>query len=467
MAAIAAFAGCLGATFVFDDHSLFSAQPVTFPTRPLAGLTFWMNRQLSDAPWSWHLVNLLLHALAAWMVWNTLRRLLPERAALIAAVLFAVHPLQTEAVTYVFARPILLATIFCLLALRWWLAGRVWLAAAWFALALLSKEEVAAFPLFLALLNLAERRPRGEWPALAVMASLAVGAAVRVMTIATAGSGAGAGAASGIPWWQYLAAQGPAILRYLRLLLFPYGFTIDPDIPIPGAAVAVLCWALILAGAAFAARRCRGGGPAFWMLAALLLLLPSSSVFPASDLAVDRRTYLPLFAVSAAAGLALSRLRPAYPVVLCACLCLISEARTKVWWTEESLWTEALERAPRKLRPKLQLARVIEPARAETLLLAAQREAPDEDRIPAELGRLYLAGSRPTDALRAFGRALALDPGSALYRNNRGVALAALGQVDAARTDFEAALRMDGCLVDARNNLARLGVSTPAPPDCR
>ena len=64
-------------------------------------------------------------------------------------------------------------------------------------------------------------------------------------------------------------------------------------------------------------------------------------------------------------------------------------------------------------------------------------------------------------------RALALDPGSALYRNNRGVALAALGQVDAARTDFEAALRMDGCLVDARNNLARLGVSTPAPPDCR
>lgn len=442
LAALAAFAGSLGAAFAFDDHALF-AGPYAWRTRPLTWATFWLNRQLSPEPWSWHAANLLLHVLASWLVWKALSRLLPERAALLGAVLFAVHPIQSEAVTYVFARAIVLATVLCLLTLLCWMDGRPWLAAACFALALLAKEEAAAFPLFLALL------PKRDGRALAAMLALSLAAGVNVILAAGAGSGAGGG--SGLAWWQYFEAQGPVILRYARLLVVPYGFTVDPDIAMPGALVAVVCWTVIGGAALYCLRR-----GWIWVPAALLLLLPSSSVFPASDLAADRRLYLPMVAISAGAGLVLSRLRPAFPVALLAVLIPVSESRTAVWWTEERLWTEAVERAPRKLRPKLQLARVLPLDRAEPLLREAEREAPEDARIPAELGRAYLEANRPADALTAFGRALALDPNNPWNHNNRGVALAALGQIDAAGQDFEAALKLNPGFAEARSNLEKL-----------
>jgi len=120
------------------------------------------------------------------------------------------------------------------------------------------------------------------------------------------------------------------------------------------------------------------------------------------------------------------------------------------------------------MRPKIQLARATsDPARAEQLLLAAQRLAPDDPHVAAELGRVYMDWHRPDAALAAFGRALALNPGNALYRNNRGVALAALGQTEAARQDFEGALAENPCLFDAWLNLTRTGAAAAPPTRCR
>jgi Flp pilus assembly protein TadD len=75
--------------------------------------------------------------------------------------------------------------------------------------------------------------------------------------------------------------------------------------------------------------------------------------------------------------------------------------------------------------------------------------------------------NRPADALREFGRALALDPASALAHNNRGVALLSLGQREVAREDFERALEIDACLFDPRHNLRQMGLATEPPPGCR
>lgn len=479
LAALAAFCGSLGASFAFDDHSLFSDPVLAAPggwhdvfgplqTRPLTWLTFWMNRQFSGSPLAWHFVNLLLHVAAALLVFDVLSRLLPERAALIAAVLFAVHPIQTEAVTYVFARAIVLAAVFCLLSLRAWLQEGRWIAVLWFAAALLAKEEAAGLPVFLALLHLSGKRSADERAPMAVMVLLSLAAGVRVIIAASLIPGAGAGAASGITWWQYLSSQGLVILRYARLLLVPFGFTVDPDIHIDTGWTAWLAWLLIATVAVLALRRFAGLREGFWLIAGLALLAPSSSVFPASDLATDRRLYLPMIAFCAGAGLMLSKVRPAALIALCAVLAVLSGARTQVWRTEESLWTDAEARAPGKLRPKLQLARVTgSPARAEALLLAAKRLAPDDPHVAAEMGRHYLASNRPDAALGEFGRALALTPSSALNRNNRGVALAALGQTEAARQDFEGALQLDPCLFDARLNLKRMDMPTSPPAHCR
>ena len=67
-----------------------------------------------------------------------------------------------------------------------------------------------------------------------------------------------------------------------------------------------------------------------------------------------------------------------------------------------------------------------------------------------------LKEGQPDAALPEFGRALALAPRDARNFNNRGVALEALGQTEAARSDFERALQIDPNLAEARQNLVKL-----------
>ena len=94
------------------------------------------------------------------------------------------------------------------------------------------------------------------------------------------------------------------------------------------------------------------------------------------------------------------------------------------------------------------------------------RDAPDNELVATERGRLLLTLGRPADALSAFGRALALTPNDAAAISNRAVALAALGSRDAAIAEFQRALQKDACLSDARDNLKKLGVEAAAPTGC-
>jgi tetratricopeptide (TPR) repeat protein len=466
-AALAAFGASLGSGFHFDDYVIFSDPVLTSPwgwlqvwgwrqTRPLTYLTFWLNYRVGgqDAM-GYHVLNLLLHLGAVLLAYECLRRLLPERAALAAAALFAVHPLQAEAVDYVWGRSIVLAALLCFAALLCWITGRPWAAVACFAAALLAKEECAAFPLVLAMLP---AKPRGRRH-IAVMLGLSVAAGARVAYAAGAIPGSLAGLRAGISPWKYLLAQGPVILRYLRLLIVPYGFTVDAGIHVPAVWTGVLAWAAMAALAALLWRY-RSHPWAAWLLAGLILLIPSSSVFPAADLAADRRMYLPMLGFAAAAGWLLTRVRtPALAVVVVVALTGVGMGRTQVWMTEENLWREAVRRAPDKVRPKIQLARSVPAAEALELLARARNLAPYDPAVAAETGKILLSEGQPAAALQEFGRALALDPLDARNFNNRGVALDALGQTEAARQDFERALRIDPGLIEARQNLEKL----PAP----
>jgi tetratricopeptide (TPR) repeat protein len=461
-AALAAFGGAALGSFHFDDYSIFSDPVLTsvtgwrevwgaLYTRPLTYFTFWANYQLGGRdPLGYHLVNLALHVAVVLLLWEVLSRLLPRRAALIGTLLFAIHPIASEAVAYIFARAILLAALFCLFSALAWLNGRRWLAVALFAVALLAKEEAAAFPLVLWML---ERRKRPSARILAMLA-LALAAGLRVIWAARAAS-SGAGFGAGISPWYYLAAQGQVILRYLRLVVVPWGFTVDAEVQ--GSWLTYLAWAALAAAAVLAWKR-------RWnpFLAALVLLLPSSSLFPAADLSADRRMYLPMMALAAGTGLLLARLRTRWIAGIAVVLIALSIGRMAVWRTEQSLWTEAERRAPGKVRPKVQLARVSPPARALELLAEAQRLAPEDPQVPAETGRVYLESGRAPEALAEFGRALALAPRDPRALNNRGTALLALGQSEAARRDFERALEINPCLFEARRNL-RLGPG----PGCR
>jgi protein O-mannosyl-transferase len=462
-AALAAFGASLGSGFHFDDYAIFGDRFLVSPTgwlevwslrqtRPLTYLTFWLNYQLGGTnPIGYHAVNLALHVGAVLMAYECLRRLVGERVALVAAAIFAVHPFQAEAVDYIWGRGIVLATLLCLASLWSWLGGRYWEAVLWFLAAVLAKEEVAAFPVALLLLD---RKHRGP---IAAMIGVAVAAGLRAIYATAVTPGAYAGFQAGFSPGQYLLAQGPVILRYLRLLVAPYGFTVDADAHVPALAWGLAAWALVALLAA-AAWRFRGkDGWGVWALAGLLLLLPSSSVFPAADLSADRRMYLPLLAFAAAAALPLAKVRLPAGAGVVVILAALAIMRTEVWMAEQSLWSEAVRLAPEKVRPKIQLARAVPPAEALELLAEARKLAPNDPEVATETGRVLMVEGEPAQALAEFGRALALDPHDARNFNNRGVALAGIGQTAAARADFQRALQLDPSLGEARENLRRLG----------
>lgn len=388
---------------------------------------------------------------------------MPPRAAWIASAIFAVHPVEAEAVNYIFARSALLAAVFCLAALVCWTRQRYWWAVPCFAAALLAKEECVAFPIFLILLQAATSR-EWKWRPIAAMLALSLAAGARVLVASASIPGSGAGLEAEVSWRSYALTQGVAILRYLRMLALPWGFTVDPAVSVPPAWLGVLAWAAVLALGAAALLYFRGARAGFWFAGGLVLLLPSSSILPASDLAADRRLYLPMIAFAACAALLVERVNPIAIGAALVLLTGLSIERTLVWKSEESLWSDAVAKAPDKIRPRIQLARAVEPDRALAILGAAQRLAPQDSRIPAEAGRILLGQGKTVQALEQFGRALALDPRSAEAFNNRGAALLALQQLDAAREDFRRALAIDPCEWSARVNLRRAGVVVETPP---
>jgi len=467
--------------FHFDDHSMLRDPLVTSPggwrevfrplqTRPLTEFTFWVSYQLGGgaSPAGFHAWNLALHALNSLLVWQVLKRmpLLPQAGVFAAVAVFALHPLQSEPVNYLFARSTLLMSAFCLGTLLAWLEERYALAGVLFGFALLAKEECVTFPVFLLLLDWwrsgLARPSKRAWVTAGVMLGLAVAAGLRAIAATAAIAGSGAGVTAGVTPWDYFRTQGTVILeRYVRMLVLPAGLTVDATVDTPSWFWGIAAWVVLVAGCAVMVRREKTTG--WWFAAGLILLLPSSSIFPAEDLAADRRMYLPMFAFACVFARMPAGIAPVLILVLSGWSCVRT---TQVWNSEAALWREAVELSPRKVRPKIQLARVSRIDEARRLLEDAARLEPANPDIPNELGVLLLRAKRAPEALAAFGKALALAPGDAKTTNNRGVALQQLGQNDAARQDFLRALAIDPCLMDARRNLEVLGGEAPVctPP---
>lgn len=134
----------------FSWRGLLAPHRFTNVFRPFSFLTFAFNWALSPNPFGFHLFNLLLHAAVTLLLYFLLCALLEETAqgrtiAFVAAALFAVHPIHTEAVTSIVGRPELLAAGFLFAAWLLHLLDRAIPTLLCFALALLSKESAAVF----------------------------------------------------------------------------------------------------------------------------------------------------------------------------------------------------------------------------------------------------------------------------------------------------------------------------------
>ena len=469
---VVAYSPTLGGDFYFDDFALFSDPAVIRAdgpafllgldrTRPLTYFTLWANYQAGGLePFGYHLVNVAVFVLACFLAGDLFPRLIGPRGGAIAAAIFCLHPLQTEAVGYSYGRAGVLSLLFCLVAWRLWIAGRLRGAGVVFVAAVLSKEDAVVFPVFLAGYELIFRRAsQADWqrfrgPLLAMLAvSMLAGAQALLATTVVEGAGAGFAVESLSPL-GYLASQGRAILLYLRLLALPVGLNFDHDLS--AAAGAAFSWIplLLMAGGAFWFLRHKP--ERFWILGALVLLAPTSSIVPLADLAAERRMVLPLMSLSLLLGGLTTKVSGRVAgVVLAVMLSVLTFQRNQVWASPEALWRDAAEKSPGKVRPKLQLARALPPESAEraTLLAGARALQPENIDVLLEFGVERLRTGDAAGALGEFDLAARIAPALSQIAANRGAALIMLGREAEGEAAFLESLEQDPCSFDARNNL--------------
>ncbi len=348
--------------------------------RPLTLATYVVDWAVGETAW-FHGVNLLWHAAASVAVASLARRWSGTTAALIAGLLFAVHPVHVEAVANVVGRAELMAGLFALLALLAALErGSVGWSAVALALGLLSKENAAVVPgLIVWAWMLGISRPSrhrmvafgASWAALGV-AYLALRLAVlhpyaQSLGVAPVFFGAG-------PLAVRLTAVA-ALADVARLLVFPLTLRADysPNertlvtSPFDGrfalGLLALTAWAALLVLTWRRGRKVEAFGLG-WV--ALAFLPVANILFPVGILLAERTLYLPSAGLALAAG-AWLRDVPRVPLrVLLGLIGLVGGARTAlrvpVWSDDRTVTLSVLEDSPRSYRGPLRTAALLQGA---------------------------------------------------------------------------------------------------------
>ncbi len=379
----------LSGPFQFDDYNVIVDNPQVHGLaawwqsmpgiRPLLKLSYALNWAASPAAWGFHAVNLAVHlgnALLAWAVAGQWQRMLaparlPASAAWWVALLFALHPAATEAVTYISGRSVSLMALFYLAAMWCFVAGeargRRWLsrglATLLFALALAVRETAVTLPAALFLLAwYGGRSPREALRGLGPQFMVLVAAAVAAVGVAgydrffayslgTRGFG------------EQLLAQTVAHAHLIGHSLLGLRNNLDPDLRVPagldpGSAL-MLGWFAAAAVVAIASRRrwpWLGLGIAWYALQ----MAPTNSLVPRFDLANDRHLYLALPGVAMAVVVALlSRgwRAPGHVLLLALAVWmgLLTHRRNHQWQSESALWQATVHASPAKARPWVNL----------------------------------------------------------------------------------------------------------------
>jgi protein O-mannosyl-transferase len=503
-----AYANSLGASFHFDDYAILLDGYITNPgfgweilrpaqTRPLTYLTFHWNYLLGGPdPEGYHWLNLILHAANCVLLLAIARKYLSAWVAGCIAVVFALHPLQTEAVTYVFARSTLLSTHFALWSLWFYARDRWAWSAALFGVSLLAKEETVAMPALFLLLDLWQRkRPRLGFYAL--LGGFAAAAAGRLFyLIYTAPVDPGVGRVRGISTLAYLLTQGRVLWNYLRLTLLPVGLNLDRDVAVSQSLFSpwttVVAWLGLAAlggvllwfawkgwsngadapGADVPGATAWKSAAAFWALGYFVLISPSSSIVAQADLMFEHRTYLPMVCLVIALGFLLERVpKASLTVALCVLtpvMLIATVERNSDWHDEKSFWSDIMVKSPHKSRAYLGLARALmteDPTRSRELLRQGLEIDPNNAELQTNYGVALMGASQPAEAMVHFQRAMALTRETADTWNNIGAAHYSLKEYDDSLKSYERALQLDPCSYNARRNVVMLYGTSDRPDD--
>ena len=477
--------------FVFDDHynirnnpDLRSAWPPwrimftpSFASRPIVGLTLALNYAADGVNVrGYHTVNLAIHILAALLLFGVIRRTLRTESlrdrfggaadglALAAALLWLVHPIQTQSVTYIIQRCTSLAALFYLLMLYTLLRGagssrHAW----WYGVSVLA-----------CLLAMGSKQSAVTAPAVAFLYDRtflagSFGQALRRRWVLYAGLVATwlmltpyfleRAAVSSDVWlptpWEYARSQFGVVTHYLRLAVFPTGLTLDYQWPVAqtvgevlppalfiAALIGLVTWAFLRPVRGLHGRGIRAAG--FVGVAFFAILSPTSSFVPIEDLAFEQRMYLALA-----------------PVLTLAVVGLYLVAQ------QFAAWSRVAPRFRRAALTALPAAVVVAAAGVLGWMTLCRNEAyhsgvelwqdtvakqGDNPRAHNNLGVALYRSDRPEQAIKAFEKAIALSPTFPDPWNNMGVIYMKRGDCDLAIASFSRAIELNRRYVPAYIN---------------
>jgi len=453
-------------------------------------------------PAGYHATNLVIHLCAALALYGVVRRgvalgapptlrALQVQVALATTLLWVVHPLTTQAVTYVIQRAESLMSLFYLLtvyaSLRRFGGGRAWslVAVGSCLLGVCTKPVIVTAPLLVFILDRTfvsggigaalKRRPllyAGFAGALLWLYLLLDHGRALVAAEGNAGFGA-----AGITPARYFLTQGGVLLHYLRLSLVPHPLCFDYGWPPAEGLAAIGPTALLLASVAataWALWRFRAAG--FLAAAFLLLLAPTSSVMPIADLAAEHRMYLALAIVLLglvlwAAGWSLRR-GPRFGKAL-ALLCLVlavafairTHARNRDYHDAAGMYARIVELRPDNVRAHYNLAGNLRRRGAIDEAIAHYQRAlalqPDYVEASYNLGLVYIDQGRLVEARATFGAGLQRQPNNDLLHVGLADALARDRDPNAAYDHLSRALELNPKNAAAHLNLAWLLSADP------
>jgi len=529
VAGLVAYANSFHGTLVLDDHPTIEANPsirtlnpaaifappaqVGTAGRPFANLTFALNYAFGGADVvGYHAVNLAIHLGTALLLFGVIRRALgrcdarvsramelrcPHRGramsavrtprlqfiagdsvGLAVAVLWTVHPLGTQSVTYLSQRTELLAAagtvalLYCFLryvdSLRWG-----WLVLGWLglAVAVASKEPAAVAPVVVFLFDavfvaggMAAWRQRWKWYVALAGCWALLGALIVHADLAARGVGLNQRISAG----HYALIECRALLTYLRLGAWPHPLVFDYGWA-PSVSVAAVAVILALLGLAFWAAW-RGFAIGWLVLIWFVLLAPTSSVVPIAEQPIaENRAYLTNALVVTIAVCAAYRVvgRRTLALAATAALALIAltAARNRYYGSESALWRDTVAKRPDNARAWSALGLLeYKAGNAEAAIAHHERAIalrPTYAEAEGNLGADLLLVKRPVEAVTHFRRALEIEPALPGGASNLCQALLAAGNarlfahdLTSAISAYEEALRLDPHFAFAHNNLA-------------
>src|SRR5437870_1155518 len=376
------YSNSLGIGFYFDDSygitnnpairslrniPLFFTDPFTLTTvrenvdiRPVVVITFAVNYAISgNEPWSYHVLNLILHFITAGLVFVVVRNHLwwpasdrgPNGEARIpaaaAALFFALAPLNSQTLNYMWARSALLCTTFYVAAFLALLHRRWVLGSALHALALLTKAIAVTLPVMIVVQDFLYRdRARyptvmgyiRDWRRLVLPVGLLAVLNVAYLVHRSILLPDWAEAALHERWvtpWIWFMSQWPALLYYVRLFLWPDALSVDHDFPYAMSVIEPRAWLsllVIVVWIALALRIARRHPQmTFATLWFFVTLAPESSFAPLAEVINDHRPYIAsslglslllAWALHEGAARLVPRVRQAVFVGACVLLCV-------------------------------------------------------------------------------------------------------------------------------------------------